>query len=138
MKALSIQQPWCDLIQNKHKLLEIRSWQTKYRGSLLICSSQKVSSIFKIDKTKTEGEKIYTFDPADPDFNDYLHYGKALFVCDLIKIEPFEKTHCEQAWLQYSPGFFAWHFTNIRAIEPFAVKGKLNFFEIENERIVYT
>ena len=36
MKGLTIKQPWATLIMQKDKRFEFRSWQTKYRGDLLI------------------------------------------------------------------------------------------------------
>ena len=36
MKVLTIKQPWATLIMQKDKRFEFRSWQTKYRGDLLI------------------------------------------------------------------------------------------------------
>ena len=36
MKALSIRQPWAWLIANSFKDIENRSWNTKYRGPILI------------------------------------------------------------------------------------------------------
>ena len=36
MKALTIKQPWATLIIQGDKRFEFRSWQTKYRGDLLI------------------------------------------------------------------------------------------------------
>lgn len=41
MKVLSIQQPWASLIVAGHKKIETRSWNTKYRGELLIHASMK-------------------------------------------------------------------------------------------------
>ena len=40
MKALSIMQPWAWLIVNGWKDLENRTWQTNYRGPLLIHASK--------------------------------------------------------------------------------------------------
>lgn len=40
MKALSIKPQWAHLILIDEKDVEYRTWQTKYRGDLLICSSQ--------------------------------------------------------------------------------------------------
>ena len=34
--ALSIRQPWAELILRRRKLIEIRTWTRKYRGLLLI------------------------------------------------------------------------------------------------------
>lgn len=41
MKALSIRQPWAWLIVNGHKDIENRSWNTKYRGPVLIHASTR-------------------------------------------------------------------------------------------------
>lgn len=40
MKALSIRQPWAWLIVNGFKDIENRSWDTKYRGAVLIHASK--------------------------------------------------------------------------------------------------
>lgn len=40
MKALSIRQPWAWLIVNGYKDIENRSWDTKYRGMVLIHASK--------------------------------------------------------------------------------------------------
>lgn len=44
MKALSILQPWASLIVLGHKRIETRSWNTKYRGPLLIHASAKYTN----------------------------------------------------------------------------------------------
>jgi hypothetical protein len=40
MKAISIRWPYVEDILRGTKKIEYRSWPTKYRGDLLICSSQ--------------------------------------------------------------------------------------------------
>jgi hypothetical protein len=42
MKAISIRQPWADLILQGRKTLELRSWKVSYRGTLAIHASQTV------------------------------------------------------------------------------------------------
>lgn len=42
MKAISIRQPWAWLIVNGYKDIENRSWNTKYRGTVLIHASAKM------------------------------------------------------------------------------------------------
>ena len=39
MKAISLKQPWANLVACGYKTLETRTWTTSYRGELLICSS---------------------------------------------------------------------------------------------------
>ncbi|MFH1585513.1 MAG: ASCH domain-containing protein [archaeon] len=41
MKALSIKQPWAELILQGMKKIEIRKWNTKFRGEFLIHASKK-------------------------------------------------------------------------------------------------
>ena len=41
MKVLTIKQPWATLIMQGYKRFEFRSWQTKYRGDLLIHAGKK-------------------------------------------------------------------------------------------------
>jgi len=40
MKTLSIKQPWAELILQGRKKIEIRKWDTKFRGEFLIHSSK--------------------------------------------------------------------------------------------------
>lgn len=42
MKVLTIKQPWATLIMEGYKRFEFRSWQTKYRGDLLIHAGEGV------------------------------------------------------------------------------------------------
>lgn len=41
MKALSIQQPWAWLIVNGHKDIENRTWETNYRGPIVVHTGKK-------------------------------------------------------------------------------------------------
>ena len=42
MKILSIWQPWAHLIAHGSKNIENRSWQTKYRGPILVHASSNI------------------------------------------------------------------------------------------------
>ena len=112
MKALSIKQPHAELIRLGQKTIEIRSWQTAYRGDLLICSSAKQDDSFEILPRS-------------------VLLGHALFIVELYDIKPMTKADEAAACCDYSPGLFAWHFRNIREIKPFPVKGKLGIFELD-------
>lgn len=41
MKVISLLQPWASLVILGHKKIETRSWNTKYRGDLLIHASKR-------------------------------------------------------------------------------------------------
>jgi len=40
MKALSLKQPWAELILQKRKTIELRKWNTHFRGKFLIHASK--------------------------------------------------------------------------------------------------
>jgi hypothetical protein len=45
MKALSVKQPWADLIVSGLKDIENRTWRTHFRGRIQIHASQKFASV---------------------------------------------------------------------------------------------
>ena len=52
MKAVTVKQPWAGLIMAGMKDIENRTWETEYRGKLLIHASSKYS------KKKEQKQKI--------------------------------------------------------------------------------
>ena len=44
MRVLTIKQPWATLIMQGNKRFEFRSWQTKYRGDLLIHAGKGIDN----------------------------------------------------------------------------------------------
>jgi len=135
MKAISIKQPWAHFIAEGIKTIELRSWQTKYRGQLLIVSSLNPAEILKkFKETDSEGRNKVQ-DLEYPDF-DYMYFGRAICICDLYQIEPFTKKNEKAALYGFHPGLFAWRLRNIQRVKPIPIKGKLNFFEVDDDQIV--
>lgn len=113
MKALSLIPFWADFVAFEGKTTECRTWQTDYRGNLLICASSRKESGFIS--------------------------GKALCIVELTNIEPFTSEHLEAAGMDPDmmpdKPSFAWHLDNLLWIEPFDVKGKLHLFDVDDELI---
>lgn len=104
-KAISLKQPWVNLIANGKKTIETRKWKTNYRGDLVICSSQNP----KIEP-----------------------YGKAICIVNLYDIKPMTKEHEKAACCKVYPSAYSWFIKNVRKFKkPFPVKGKLNIYNIE-------
>lgn len=104
-KAISLKQPWANLIANGEKTIETRKWTTNYRGDLVICSSKKPN-----------------IHPA----------GYALCIAELYHIEPMKKAHERRACIKIYPGAYSWFLRNIRPIKPIVpVKGQLGIFDIK-------
>ena len=104
-KAISLKQPFANLVCEGKKTIETRTWNTEYRGDLLICSSQNP----KIEP-----------------------YGKALCVVELTDTEPMKKEHEFRACCKLYPKAWAWHLKNIRPLpKQIPIKGKLGIYDIE-------
>jgi hypothetical protein len=121
MKALSIRQPWASLIVAGEKTIEWRSWSTKYRGDLLICSGQ------------TPDDMYYEFDREEAATK--WPRGVAVGIVTLVEVREFAPKDLDPAYMGDDlpdPVGFAWVVENPRKIKPFPVKGKLNLFNVEN------
>jgi len=104
MKALSIKQPWANMIAEGDKTIETRTWPTKYRGELLVVSS-----------------KTPNIEPA----------GYAVAIAELVDCRPMRIQDEPAAMCEVYPNAFAWELRNVRKIKPFPVRGKLGIYEIE-------
>lgn len=112
MRALSVRNPYATMIMSDQKPFEFRTWQTNYRGDLLICSS------------------------ANPKMINMIN-GHALCVVRLNDIFEVTSKNYKEFGLDSKPEgkMYAWQLTDVRIVKPFAVKGKLNLFEVDDRLI---
>ena len=117
MKALSLNQPWADLIVNGKKTIETRKWKTNFRGEFYIHSSMKF-----------DGEYCKKFNII-PVTGAILGKAELIDIKEYKNKEDFEKDnnkHFAKNIVRY--GFIL---KNARRITPIKYKGKLNFFEVK-------
>lgn len=117
MKALSIRQPWAHLIIKGIKRIENRTWNTRYRGPILIHASQRCEPLEGIE---------YGYDlklPARKDLPRGALVGVA-YLQDVI-------TESDDRFFVGPYGFVL---TNAKEITPYAMKGKLGLFEVPEIR----
>lgn len=121
IRALTIRQPFPELILRKRKPFEIRSWTTNYRGPLLIHSAAKI----KADCAKESGlnpEKLTTS----------AFVGAAI----LSDVRPYTRADSKllnqrRAIGGWSPGLFSWVLKKpIRFARPIKANGKLGLFRV--------
>ena len=101
LPALSVRQPWAAMIACGRKTEEYRSWQTLYRGPLVIVASR-------------------TRDVAGPeDLQAGLSSssGQTVALVDLVGVR-----RTEQGW--------AWRLEHPRVLRPVQVRGRLGLFHI--------
>lgn len=123
MKTLAVRQPWATYIAEGHKRIEVRSWQTHYRGPLLIAASGK-----PLQQVNDLGEA------------EILPSQRLVCVVDLVDCRPWLRNEAEAACLDdddWDTGFWGWHITNPRHVRPIAHKGRLMLYETPVAQIEY-
>lgn len=122
MKAISIKNPYAQLIVTGLKPLEVRSKPTHYRGELLICTSQSKVMWFDINPI-----------PSDFKYNGELYsdLGCAIGTVTIANCRPMTPADETAAWCKYKEGLFVYELTHPKPIKPFPVKGKLGFFNVD-------
>jgi hypothetical protein len=120
MKALSLKQPWANLVAKGLKTIEIRTWNTKFRGKFLIHASKN------IDKKYVGGQVGY--EPL----------GSIIAIAtlkDVVKYEDYNEFNKDRNrhrnWIVNKDDMPLYGFIldDIKAIKPIPYKGMLNFFE---------
>jgi hypothetical protein len=123
--ALSIRQPWAELILRGEKTIEIRNWKDQYRGDLYLHTGKK-----------SDGYRHITMGMPD------LFRGGYVGIIELAAIlqftqeswEELEKEHLSDT--RYKPGYYAWIIRNPRRFEsPVVGSGKLGLFYPEPDII---
>ncbi|MBI3397311.1 ASCH domain-containing protein [Candidatus Woesebacteria bacterium] len=105
-KALSLKQPWANLVASGKKTIETRKWSTNYRGDIVICSS---------------------LNPKDPP-----PLGVALCVVELYDVKPMTKNDEKGACIKVYPKAHSWFLKNLRPINPpIPVRGSLGLFNLK-------
>jgi len=106
MKALSVKQPWANMIASGQKTIETRKWPTSYRGELLIVSSRKPQ-----------------IEPA----------GYGIAVVSVVDCRIMTKEDEQAACCEIYPKAHSWILRDIRRIVPVEIKGKLGIYNVDLE-----
>ena len=116
MKVLSLKQPFAELILQGKKTIELRKWNTSFRGEFLIHASKNVHE---------ESMKKFGF----TNLSTGAILGKATLVdvkkySDTNEFEKDKNKHlASEDW-----GGYGFILKDVSRIEPIPCKGKLNFW----------
>jgi hypothetical protein len=146
MKALSVKQPWAELIASGIKTIETRIWHTHFRGPLLICSSKKPAAPnFSFQCPRCFNFNSFRVLYANPHeetcclicknrvFPRLIYpslSGVALCKSILIDWRPRERCDQQDACCGLYQGAFAWVLSDVKRIVPFAINGQQRLFEV--------
>ena len=128
MKVLTIRQPWATLIIQGDKRFEFRSWQTKYRGELLIHAGKGID--------KEAMKRLENYIPKDMPTGKIL--GKVTLV-DCVQMSPeFKEMLLKENKDIYADSSFkenyGWQLKNVEVFDNLIeAKGKLGLWEYEIE-----
>lgn len=109
MKVLTIKEPWATLILEGKKTIETRTWNTNYRGIILLHASKN---------------------PPSP------IAGKIFAVANLYDCKQMTEEHEKDACCEIYPKAKSWFLSDIRQLKvPVETKGSLGLWELpENLR----
>ncbi len=125
MLALSWKQPFATAML--HGKIETRTWNTNYRGLVLICAS-KLPYINKVILNIT-GERQYI--RLMELFFGGLVLGQAIAVGRLVDCRPMQLADEDKCFVKYHSDLFCHIYEEVQAIKPFAWKGSQGWKIVE-------
>lgn len=124
MKCLSVSQPYADLIVKGKKTIELRTWNTKFRGEFLVHApltiKKKVCSKMSIDETKLRTGVIV----GKAEIYDVKVYNSVTE----LKAD-YKKHFAFEEFLHHRYGFLLKNLKELRV--PIPYKGSLGFFNVQ-------
>lgn len=140
LKALTLHQPWAQLIAAGHKRIETRSWQTEYRGLLAIHAAQPQPGETELFTTMAEdGIDLHGLTP----FN--VRHGAIIAIATLADVVPIDdllasdsggRYTSELPYGDFTPGRYAWLLEDIQALsEPYPIAGHQGLWNVTIESV---
>ena len=130
MKCLSLKQPYAFLLSSGKKTIELRKWNTKFRGEFLIHAAKNIDLV-NCTRLKIDKSKLITGALVGSSFlYDVKKYDdKQEFINDSKKHFAIENRYLES----YKYGFLV---RNAKLLEkPIHYPGKLGFFQVSGHSI---
>lgn len=117
MKALSLKQPWAELILQRRKKIELRKWNTNFRGEFFIHASKNVD---------VDAMRRFNF----TELPTGCIVGKAVLI-DVKKYETDEEFSKDQKLHIASKdwGGYGFILKNVKRVENIPCKGQLGFWD---------
>jgi len=120
MKAITICQPWAEMIARGVKRIENRTWPTAYRGPLAIHAGKSLAWL----KRENAAEWIDRYGVALPQAGE-MAFGAFIAVAELVGCVPVDELPAELEDHPFAEGPWCWILANVRRIEPIICPGQL-------------
>lgn len=135
IRALSWKQPYAGLML--HGKVETRTWDTKYRGLVLICASKARYSVEEVNKISGSTIPLkfkfrhYSLIPA----NSLVITGHAIAIGRLINSREMVQEDENRTGVVYRQKLFCHVYQDVTPIEPFPWKGTQGWKTLDKETI---
>ncbi|WP_036383987.1 hypothetical protein [Muricauda sp. MAR_2010_75] len=129
IRALSWKQPYASLML--YGKIETRTWNTRYRGKVLICASKQP---YSIKDTRLISGHMVTENMIKHNVDANL-YGKAIAIGDLVAVRPMQPKDEEKCMVKYNPYLWCHVYENVQPIIPFDWKGTQGWKTLSEEEI---
>lgn len=117
MKALTVCQPYAELIACGEKVIENRNWPTSYRGPLVIHAGKSLA---------------WLDEPSD---KDRFVFGAVVAVADLTDCRRLADLPVHLQDNEHANGPWCWLLANVRRVEPVPYRGVQGLFDVPSELI---
>jgi len=122
MKAISIKQPWAELIVSGRKTLEIRKWKTNFRGEFFIHASKIPNK-----------DAMRRFGFVSLPTGCIVGKSKIIGVKEYNSLEEFNKDenkHLAKGY-EWNGKLYGFIVEDVERIKEIPLKGQLNFFDVD-------
>jgi len=125
MKAISIKQPWADLIAHGIKTIETRTWTTNHRGELLIVSSKTIDEdACRFFATNYPGESEINYIVRESS----SFVGVSVALVNLYDVRNMCKDDEDGSLCRYHRNLYSWILRDARKVCPVQIRGKLGIY----------
>lgn len=144
IRALSWKEPFASLML--HGKIETRTWDTKYRGLVLICASKKGYNIHEVDRIAGNDGRINGLRVSEriagkivnklgQFWRDRTKDGKAIAIGRLIDSRAMEPEDEDKCFVAHRNGLYCHIYEYVRPVKPFPWKGSQGWKRLTQEDI---
>jgi hypothetical protein len=128
LRALSWKEPFGSLML--HGKIETRTWPTKIRGQVLICTSLQPYNALQV--RSITGSELFDKISKLVGYNDRI-CGHAIAIGNLVDCRPMKEEDEGKCFVKYYPGLYCHVYENVYPIIPLPWKGRLGWGEVPEE-----
>jgi len=132
MKALSMHQPWAQMILDGVKTIETRKWSTNYRGEILICASKQFDFAIPLST-----QRILHDEKNHYNISFLFPIGVTLCIADLVDCRKMTHEDETEACIEVYPKAHSLILQNVRRVRqlelPKEIKWRLGLFPVPDE-----